>query len=128
MKSLIVPVRRPRFKAPYKLEGQKLREHGIYLDKFENYTSDSPELEESINSVVDDLFEEYCEQFPIAPPNYTFRDFLEDALSTIKWRLEVDIPEKLKRNIVTREDAERACYVLYKSFEKIKRYITTLVF
>ncbi|RLJ09703.1 MAG: hypothetical protein DRP15_02740, partial [Candidatus Aenigmatarchaeota archaeon] len=94
----------------------------------ENYTSDSPELEESINSVVDDLFEEYCEQFPIAPPNYTFRDFLEDALKTIKWRLEVDIPEKLKRNIVTREDAERACYVLYKSFEKIKQYITKLVF
>ncbi len=129
MRQFYLPLRLgKRFKPPYKLEGQKLREQGIILDKFETYQATDPEVESSIASVVDDLYIEYKKQFPFGVVGYSFREFLEDALFTIKWRVETDIPEKLKRGIITKEDAERALYVLYKSFNKIKEYLQRQLF
>jgi len=123
----IVPLKRPKFKPPFELWGQQLRKHGIKLDKFEMYTSDSPEVEESIKNVVDDLREEFREQYPIELPGYPFEKFLEDALAVINWRVQTDIPQKLSQGIISKEDAERAIYILMKSYEEIARYLNRVV-
>lgn len=95
------------------------------LDRFEDY-SDSEEVAESTldeigEGLIDELRVEFLDQFPGGETEtYTFTDFLKQSVQTLQWRIDRDIPEKLKRGVMSKEDAQAAIEVCKLSIEAIK--------
>jgi len=107
------------------------------LDKFTSYEGISSATDDPRHELIDDLYQQYTEEFGHAVLGVTvisFREYLERCIQTFQWRIDTDIPGKRKLtstiievptiNKPTNEDLDAAKGLCKICIEIIKGYLT----
>jgi len=99
------------------------------LDRHESYEQAKALADKSIDdigeSIIDEMRIQFKEQFPGGEnDSYNFTDFLGQSVQTLQWRIDEDIPEKLKKGIMDKEDAEAAMEIAATARDAIKRRLS----